>query len=344
MSQNNRRGATRRVASPAASKSRPQTTKKAGQKTTVVTPSASASFEGLWASHKSVARESLSRLFAQFWSSMMTWAVIGIALSLPLALNLIVDNVAQASKGWDGAPQLSLYLQPTTTESQAQKLALEVGKRPGIIEANYVSPDQALKEFQSASGFGAVIEGLDENPLPGVIVVKPVAETIDVVETLQQELANYPAVALAQLDIEWVQRLYSMMSLLERLVLALSLLLALAVMLVVGNTIRLAIESRRDEILVVKLVGGSDSFVRRPFLYTGIWYGLGGALFAWLVIQVSLLWLGGAVERLASLYHEQFQLQGMGLSLSLSLFLTASFLGWFGARLSLGRHLRAIEP
>jgi cell division transport system permease protein len=153
-----------------------------------------------------------------------------------------------------------------------------------------------------------------------------------------------PQIDQAVLDLEWVQRLYSMMALGKRLVIALAALLALGVLLVVGNTIRLAIESRRDEIVIVKLVGGTNAFVRRPFLYTGLWYGLGGGILAWLIIGFGLFWLSSPVAELAGLYRSQFELQGLGIGDSLMMWLCGGLLGLAGAWLAVSRHLGAIEP
>jgi cell division transport system permease protein len=142
----------------------------------------------------------------------------------------------------------------------------------------------------------------------------------------------------------WVKRLYQFMELGQRLVWALATLLGLAVLLIIGNTIRLSIESRRDEILVVKLVGGTDAFVRRPFLYTGIWFGLGGGIIAWLLLSMGLYWLSGPVETLISLYGSDFVLQGLSLSDSLMLIFDGVILGWLGAWLAVSRHLTKIKP
>jgi cell division transport system permease protein len=147
-----------------------------------------------------------------------------------------------------------------------------------------------------------------------------------------------------QVDLGWLQRLNAMTNILARAVWALSLLLGAAVILVIGNTVRLAIENRRDEILVAKLVGGTDAFVRRPFLYAGAWFGLGGGVVAWVLIQVSLWWLNGPIERLAGLYRSEFVLQGPGFEGAAALIIIAMLLGWLGAWVAVKRHLDDIEP
>jgi cell division transport system permease protein len=157
-------------------------------------------------------------------------------------------------------------------------------------------------------------------------------------------LQQLPEVELAQMDLQWVQRLYSLLAVGQRVTLALALLLGLGVLLVTGNTIRLAIENRRDEILVIKLVGGTDAYVRRPFLYTGLWYGLGGSIVAGLLLSLVMLWLDGPVGLLAALYQSRFELHGLGFAGTLMLALAGALLGLAGAWLAVARHLGAIVP
>jgi len=211
----------------------------------------------------------------------------------------------------------------------------------------YLSREDALAEFRELSGFGDVLEQLDSNPLPAVVLVRPrQTRVMDAkqIETLRARLAAMPEVELAQLDLEWVQRLYAMMELGRQIVASLALLLAVGVLLVIGNTIRLAIESRRDEIVVVKLVGGTDAFVRRPFLYTGVWYGLGGGVVATLITGIGLMFLREPVAQLAGLYNSQYRLIGLSFGDMVNLWLASALLGWLGAWLAVARHLGEVEP
>lgn len=303
-------------------------------------------FSSYLSHHRLVARESFLRLLATPIPSLMTWLVIGIAMALPGSLYVGLSNVEAVSRGWDGAAQISLFVHKVVSEQDSRKLARSIEARPEVASVEFISRDQALAEFQQLSGYGEVLEHLDDNPLPAVIVVRPVEEDIsaEATEQLFRVLGDLPQVDQAVLDLEWVQRLYSMMALGKRMTLSLAALLSLGVLLVVGNTIRLAIESRREEIVIVKLVGGTNAFVRRPFLYTGLWYGLGGGILAWLIISVSLLWLGGPVAELAGLYQSEFALQGLGVGDSLMMWLGGGLLGLLGAWLAVGRHLGAIEP
>lgn len=303
-------------------------------------------FSSYLSHHQLVAKDSFRRLLSTPVPSLMTWLVIGIAMALPGALYVGLSNAETVSRGWDGAAQISLYLHKVVSEQDSRKLAREIEQRADVAGIEFISRDQALEEFQQLSGYGDVLEHLEDNPLPAVIVVRPLEQEISAqaTEQLYNELNVLPQVDLAVLDLEWVQRLYSMMALGKRLTLALALLLALGVLLVIGNTIRLAIESRRDEIVIVKLVGGTNAFVRRPFLYTGLWYGLGGGILAWLIITISLFWLGPPVAELAGLYQSEFELQGLDFLDSLMLWLAGGLLGLLGSWLAVSRHLGAIEP
>jgi cell division transport system permease protein len=296
--------------------------------------------------HKLMAVDSLQRLLSSFGSSLMTWMVLAIALSLPMTLYVSLENVKQLSRTWDQSSQMSVYLKQGTKDRFAQELSEDLSTWPQVQSVEYISPERALSEFKASTGLTDVIEGLDTNPLPGVISVIPRLGDQDsgALEALEQKLLQQRHVDSVQLDLLWVKRLYQFMDLGQRLVWALAALLGLAVLLIIGNTIRLSIESRRDEIRVVKLVGGTDAFVRRPFLYTGIWFGLGGGLIAWILLSAGLYWLSGPVERLISLYGSEFVLKGLGFSDSLLLIFDGVLLGWLGAWLAVSRHLSRIEP
>lgn len=296
--------------------------------------------------HRQVALDSLQRLLRRPAATLLTSLVIAIALALPTSLYIGLNNIEAVSSGWEGAARISLFLKPKVSVSQAENLRRSIAARDGVLNAEYISPDAALVEFRASSGFGDVLDQLDSNPLPGLIVVTPREANISAaaVTELQKGLAKLPEVDLAKLDMEWLQRLNQITELGRRLTLALAGMLAVGVLLIIGNTIKLAIESRRSEILVVKLVGGTNAFVRRPFLYTGFWYGLSGGLAAWFLVQGGLYWLRAPISELSVSYQSDFQLLGLGVLDSLLLWLFAGGLGLLGAWLVVGRELRAIEP
>ena len=296
--------------------------------------------------HRQVAKESLLRLLAAPFSSLMTWLVIAIALTLPVGLYVFLQNAQQLSQEWDDAAQISVYLEQQLNEKQGRKMARHVQSWEAVQQVRYISSDEALEEFRQFSGFGDALQYLNENPLPAVLVVLPRTDSADLqsAQKLLQQLQALPDVEQVQLDLQWVDRLFRIMALGQRLVLTLGLLLGIAVLLVIGNTVRLAIESRRAEIVVVKLVGATDAFVRRPFLYMGIWYGLGGGLLAWVMVNLVILWLSGSVAELVAAYGGDFGLSGLSFIATMLLWLLSASLGLLGAWLAVGRHLSKIEP
>ena len=289
---------------------------------------------------------SLGHLWRNLTSGIMTAGVIGIALALPAGLYILLDNLQSVSRGWDGEAQISLFLHQRVDDKQAARLADRLRPRAGIATVDLVTREEALSEFRRLSGFGEALGLLDDNPLPAVILITPL-ESLDspaAIEGLVSELRTLPEVDLAQLDLEWVKRLHAMMEIAQRGVLVVAGLLALAVLLIVGNTIRLDIQNRRDEIVITKLIGGTDAFIRRPFLYGGFWYGAAGGFIAWFLVGLSFQMIDGAVERLAALYASPFELSVLTLSTTFWLFAIAIALGLLGSWLAVGRHLRKIEP
>ncbi|MEH6651685.1 MAG: permease-like cell division protein FtsX [Motiliproteus sp.] len=296
--------------------------------------------------HREMAQVSLKRLLATPMATLMTLAVIAIALSLPSVFYVGLQNVGQLSDHWQGASQVSLFLSDQLSEEEGRDLALQLQSNSQIAELSYLSKDDAMAEFKQFAGFGRALDQLKQNPLPAVILAVPTQDYLspDSLQALTQLLLSIDGVDDVRIDLAWVQRLQAMVLFGQRAVLLLAALLALGVVLVVGNTIRLEIQNRSDEIRVVKLVGGTDGFVRRPFLYTGLWYGLGAGLLAWLLVQLSVWYLGSIVDRLVVLYQSDFQLQGLGIGAALLLLLFAVILGSGGAWLAVLRHLREIEP
>ncbi len=294
--------------------------------------------------HRLMAVNSLARLLTNLLASLMTWSVIGIAVAMPAWLYVVLRNADEFSVGWQGQPRISVFLEKGLSSSTGADLSERLQTWKTITKATYVSKDDALKEFQTLSGFTEIIDSLDENPLPAVIVIRPSDSGAAAAEQLFAKLIELPEVESGSLDLQWVRRLYAMLQLAERSVAALTLVLAAAVILVIANTTRLAIENRRAEIEVIKLVGGTDAFVRRPFLYTGIWYGLGGGLLALILVELSLVWLSDPVKQLTGVYNSDFELLGLGVEPALVLLAGTALLGLSGAWMAVNRHLDAIEP
>ena len=287
------------------------------------------------------------RLAAEPVQTLMTSLVVAIALGLPAALYVGVINLQQLGSRVETISQMTVFLKTDSTQAAIDQLQKKLVSDVDIAKVDYISRQQALEEFRSLSGFGNVLDMLDENPLPPVFIVQAGAHfqnDLAASETLVAKLQGMALVDDVMLDMKWMQRLQAMLEVGERLAFSLGLALALGVLLIIGNTIRLAIENRRDEIVVVKLVGGTNAYVRRPFLYTGIWYGVIGGMLAWVLVALGLQWISGPVERLAELYQSFFHLIGLGFVGLVALLLIGAGLGLLGAWLAVARHLSSIEP
>jgi cell division transport system permease protein len=286
----------------------------------------------------------IKRLGGQPFASVLTILVIATALALPAGLRVAVSNADAVSDSWQSAADFTVYLKMDVSEEAARRTASGLEQRDDVAAVTLIDRDAALAEFRSQSGFGEALDALDGNPLPHTLVVHPASGIATDVEALASAVAKLPETELVQVDTAWVTRLRAMLSLAGRLVDFATVLLGLAVAIVVGNTIRLEINNRSVEIEVTKLVGGTDAFIRRPFLYLGLCYGLAGAVVALAVVGLGLLLLGPPVRALAALYGSSFSLAGLSLAESGILLLGGAFLGWAGAGLAAARHLRAIEP
>ncbi len=296
--------------------------------------------------HAQVFFYSLGQLTRTPVATFLTVAVIGITLALPAGLYVAIENVQRLASGWEDNGQISLFLKQDVPGAAIEKLADKIRRLPAVSWVDYVSREAALTEFKRLSGFGEALNALERNPLPAVLVVHPAATHAhpDKLQALLKDLRRFNEVDIAQIDLDWVRRLHAMLELARQGVLILAAGLAIAVLLIIGNTIRLAVLNRRDEIEITKLIGGTNAFIRRPFLYTGTLQGLLGALLAWLLVGLGLLLLADPINDLAGLYGSRFEAENLGILATLALIGSGGLLGWLGSRLAVGRHLRAIEP
>ena len=296
--------------------------------------------------HAQVLIGSLGRLAHQPIAALMTMGVIAVALALPLFLSLLLQNARSATGNWNEAYNLSVYMDKKAGAARATSLAKQLRQRGDVAAVRIITAEQALAEFRSDSGFGSALDALEDNPLPDTLVVTPTlaASTPQGTESLKVAIAAMSDVQTVQIDTEWVKRLHAMLDLLRRVVLLTGGLLGLGIVLIVSNTIRLDILNRRAEIEVMKLVGASDGFTRRPFLYAGIWYGLGGGLLALMLVAVASTVLARPVANLAFLYGSAFSLEGLKIVTALAVLGLAVGLSWIGSWLAATRHIRAIEP
>jgi len=311
-----------------------------------VKPQRNSLFKAYLLHHIRVFISSLGELSRRPIASLMTVSVIAIALALPSGLYLLLHNLNQVSADWDSSAQMSLFLKSNVSPKKVDRLAKRLNLRNDIESLKVITPDEALQDFIRISGFGDVLNSLDKNPLPAVIVIQPVVSSTTPahVSQLLNTMKKLPEVEIAQLDLEWVKRLYTMLDIANRAIWVISILLGIAVLFTVGNTIRLDIQNRKEEIVVTKLIGATNAFIRRPFLYTGLWYGLMGSILALALTNIALSLLETPVHKLAGLYDSNFELIGLSLDNALLLILISSLLSLGGSWLAVGRQLSKIEP
>jgi cell division transport system permease protein len=302
--------------------------------------------QAYFARHAQTLVGSLGRMVNQPFATLMTMGVVAVALALPLLLSLFLTNMRAAAGNWGDAFDLSVYMNKKAGTARTASVAKQLRQRDDVATVRVITADQALAEFRDDSGFGKALDALTDNPLPDTLIVTPTlpASTSQGTDALKQAISAIADVQTVQLDTEWVKRLHAMLDILRRVVLLTAGLLGMGVVLIVGNTIRLDILNRRAEIEVMKLVGASDRFTRRPFLYSGIWYGLGGGLMALILVAVAAAVLARPVDTLVKAYGSQFHLKGLGFSAAAGVLALAVALAWLGSWLAATRHIRGIEP
>lgn len=299
---------------------------------------------GSWREHHGwSAAASLRRLASRPLGSLLTMAVMGLALALPLAFYLLLGNVQKLGDALGQSQAISVFMQPGQTAQQAQMLARQLGGRPEVAAVVVKTPQQGMDELAKMQGFSGAVQMLDDNPLPYVLQLQPRAgASAGALEQLVADVRTMRSVELVQDSGSWRQRLDALLGVGNRVVLVLASLLALAALLVVGNTVRVDIASRSEEISVLLLVGASRAFVRRPYLYAGIWYGLFSGILAALLALLIELTLAGPVAQLSRAYDGNLQIGGLPLWLLLAVPLAAAALGWLGARLVSAWQLRKL--
>jgi cell division transport system permease protein len=294
--------------------------------------------------HLGVMKTALRRMFTSPLSGLLNILVIGIALSLPAGMYVLLKNTQNLVAQLSGSPQISLFLTMDTSADDAAQLRNQLERHEGIRSIEFISRTAALEQLGKDSGLDDVIAGLEDNPLPDAYVISPAAIDAGSLDALRNELQRLPGVELAQLDSAWAYKLEAILEFARVAVLVLASLLSLGLIAITFNTIRLQILTQRDEIQISRLIGATDAFIRRPFMYFGALQGLFGGITAWLIIALGLQLLKLPMATLSQLYSSNFTLQPLALSDSLSLLLFSVYLGWLGAWLSVARHLSQIEP
>jgi cell division transport system permease protein len=304
----------------------------------------SESFGDLVKLHRRIARGSAIRLLQTPASSLVTLCVVAVALLLPALLFGLNSNLANLLAGFQDSTQVTLYLQDSVSEADGQEVSDDLLTRKDIEVAYYVSPSQALDEFGASSGMEDLLIEMTANPLPGAIILTPSDVSSSAVDELARQLQELSLVDVVQVDSLWLQKLAAISNLVSAIASVLAVIVILGLFFVVGNTIKLAIENRKAEILVIKLVGGSDMYAARPFLYAGFLYGLGGGILATLLQGIVLATLNSNLEVLMRLYESDFQLRSFELTSSLLIIVAGASIGWTAALMASLRHIRAINP
>lgn len=289
---------------------------------------------------------SLGKLYRVPISTTLTLLMIAVALALPACLYILLNNLEALSSEWDESGQITLFIETDTKIDTIKLLKNRLKDHPSIENIQYISSNQALEDFEKRSEFGYLLEGLESNPLPPILIITPESSVkhTEEINNLVAEFKKLSNVEYVQVDIEWLQRLQAITNIIKRVTTIIGVMLAVSVFLVVGNSIRLDIENRREEIEVAKLIGATDRFIRRPFLYGGMWYGLLGGLVALILVIIILLMIKLPAQKLIQLYDSNFQLMLPSIKQCLSLIIISVTLGLFGSWLAVGRHISKIEP
>ncbi|MCT6698772.1 permease-like cell division protein FtsX [Rheinheimera sp. 4Y26] len=294
--------------------------------------------------HVRQAITSLGELWRSPLWALITVAVLGISMTLPTTLHLLVKNVQQVSRSYDESFEISLFLKNDASATDIATLVTLLQGDAEVAKVRLIDKAAAMAEFKQQSGFGEALAFLDQNPLPDVLLVTPKKNQPAAAEALMHKLEKERFVELAKLDISWLERLAALMNLMQQAVYTIAVLLLSAALLVIGNTIRLSIMDKKAEIEVMKLVGATDAFIQRPFLYTGIWLGVFGGFLAFLVVELMLWWLQGAIATVTQLYQSDFVLNSLSLREFGYLMLIAVTLGLVGSYIAVRSHIKAIEP
>lgn len=279
-------------------------------------------------------------------ASAMTIAVMGLSLTLPATLHIIVKNVQSINLEWDSAAEISLFLNEGLSQQQVASAMRRIQAYDEVEKLTYISKEDAVKEFKKESGFGQALDYLEQNPLPASFIITPVKKhrQAEDAKQLLLKLEREREIDFGKLDIDWLTRLNAIVTMLEEAVITVAVLLMVSVVLIIGNTIRLSIISRREEIEVMKLVGATEGFIQRPFVYTGVWYGIMGGFVAFIVVSFVIWWMQSALGDISGLYMTDFEIEGLTFSEFGLLMLLASGLGFSGAFWSVHRHIKEIEP
>jgi cell division transport system permease protein len=293
--------------------------------------------------HYHAIRSTLAMFSTQPLSTLLTALMLGISLSLPGSLILLTDNLNRVINQWGNSAQISLFFKTTTPIQSVREIATQIRQQPGVAAVRQQSADESLAEFNQLSGFSQAMDLLKENPLPAVIIVTPhLSQAEQLITSMRQQFSHHPQIQMVQADSDWVQRLHALLAIGTQLSIVLSILLSLAVLLITGNVIRIHIESRRQEIEVAFFIGAAPSFVQRPFLYAGFFYGLLAGLTTWGIMSYTLWQMKTPISAFANLYGQTFSLSWSTAQQGQLIF-SGIALGWLGSWLAMHIYLYRLQ-
>ena len=297
------------------------------------------------AHHRTTFFSSISRMSGEPIQTFLSILVIAIVIILPSGLLVALNNAEQFSGNLESSSQITIFVQKSADQALVEEILEELNKLSGIQELTVISAQEALDEFKAYSGFGSALQFLDQNPLPVTILVQPtMSDSLDASQQLSSVIEDFDGVDSVQVDMLWMERLKKLLEISKKLVLAISLTLVIGGIIVIGNTIRLSIQSRREEIIVTKLVGGTDAYIRRPFLYSGLLLGFFGAFLSVFLLIIGIIWIDRSIAPLLELYQSNFEFQGIDLIKIIWIFGAGMSTGLLGSWLAVLQNLRSIEP
>lgn len=303
-----------------------------------------AASDGFFIVHWKQAKSSFSQMWQRPLGNLLTLAVISMALAMPACLYLLGKNVGEVAKDVTSPSQISAYVEDGIPEPRVIVLKDEIEGWDQVELVEYISPQQGLADLSKYSGFDDALTILDDYSLPGVLVITPSVHNDTQIKELASKVKKQDLVTDVRLDEDWLARLDAIKALAAVIVITLTVLMLGAVFLIIGNTLRFNVLAHKEEIQTMKLIGATDSFILRPYLYSGMWFGVLGAICAWVMTALITVLLNSAVDDLAQLYDSHFRLIGLSWDESLLLLIVGTLLGSVAAKLSAQRHLKEIEP
>ena len=292
-----------------------------------------------------VLRAVLADLMKRKFATLLTVLVIAVSLTIPTVSYLLWKNIHHATTQFYPESELTVYLHKNLSEEDANLVLEKIRQQEGVESLNYISRQESLNEFRHWSGFSEELDVLDDNPLPAVVMIKPTKAFNESQQRneLRENLDKIKGVQEVRLDNDWLEKLTALTWLVAHVAIFCTVLMAVAVFLVIGNSIRADVYSNQSNIEVMKLLGATDQFILRPFLYTGMIYAALGGFFACIFSSLTIGYFTGAVKYVTDIFAVNFNLNGLGLVEFLFLLVVCVIMGYIGAWLSATRYIRLLD-